>query len=177
MSFSQAGRCDFLPFRGCYITPNNPSDDMPPAATHGGAGGPEEIPKVQLPCQRCGQTSAGCWVCERCTMINCKAQAEIRFTKRGVGGKGSWKSAVFWFIGEGPIFPWFGWQCLCCFFLKDCQPTDLIYLPIYIYCIYIYQKKGISTIYIYMYRNRGSKRRVKSHRNCIPFNLLIVNPY
>lgn len=83
-------------------------------------------------------------------MINCKAQAEIRFTKRGVGGKGSWKSAVFWFIGEGPIFPWFGWQCLCCFFLKDCQPTDLIYLPIYIYCIYIYQKKGISTIYIYI---------------------------
>ena len=42
-----------------------------------GASGPEEAPKLGAPCQRCSQSGAGCWSCERCTMINCRAQAGL----------------------------------------------------------------------------------------------------
>ncbi|CAJ1420566.1 unnamed protein product, partial [Effrenium voratum] len=46
-------------------------DAAPQAAFKHGALGPEDMPAA--PCARCGGT-AGCWQCERCTMINCRAE-------------------------------------------------------------------------------------------------------
>ena len=99
---------------------------------------------MQLPCQRCGQTSAGCWVCERCTMINCKAQAEIPFTTKGDGGKRQLEVSCFLVYRgrEGFSHGLVGFRFLCCvFFLKIANlPTIYIYQYVYIY-IHIFIKK------------------------------------
>ena len=96
-----------------------------------------------------------CWMLGMWTLHHDQLQGSGRepIYQKGVGGKGCWKSAVFWFIGEGKDFPMvsLGSDFLCCFFLLDCQPTDLIYLPIYIYTVFIFIKKNVYQQYMYIY--------------------------